>query len=217
MLPPSPPRERDPQPLFFSHQRSTSVTPRAEKFITLGGGGGDRDGGGSFITASSLISSASSSTSTSSSRGGPRPSFPSRRPLPPLSLRRPSTTFLNVLLLRSASPYPAIVHFLSSGELLQALRFRADATLGSGGGLMVQTSPTCCSQCGGVGSSEAQRLLRLRELEAEARWLGLVRLERLCRSERRRKDARSRIVTDLTVADGGLRRAAPAPGGEGWI
>lgn len=55
-----------------------------------------------------------------------------------------------------------------------------------------------CPLCG-----EADRARKLRETEAEAKWLGLTALVSLCRAERRRKE-----VKRLS----GLQRK-----GEGWI
>lgn len=100
--------------------------------------------------------------------------LPSRRaPAPPPSSAGTTTRFLTVLLLRAPEPYVAITHFFLTGQLLSSLR------------LLLEGEEACkgCPVCG-----EADRARKLRDVEAEAAWLGLDALVKLCRKERRRAD-----------------------------
>jgi len=92
---------------------------------------------------------------------------PSGRPSPAAS--RSTIRFLNVLLFRSPDPYAAISYFYAHGALLPSLR-------------TILEGETACKGCPLCG--DAERLRRLREVEAEADFLGLEGLARLCRRER---------------------------------
>lgn len=84
-----------------------------------------------------------------------------------------TTTFFNILVLRNPEPYAAIAYFFSFGTLLPSLRCQLEGEVECGG----------CPLCG-----EVDRARRLREVEGEAKWMGLEALVSLCKAERRRTE-----------------------------
>lgn len=176
VLPPTtPPRGHRPSSSSASSFGSLAATPRADTFSSI-----------LPLPLLKRYNTLSQSPATYHPQPNNSNSSPSRSQISTRSRSSsPTIRFLNILLLRSPEPYTAIHYFYSSGALLPSLKSMLEGE-------------EECKGCPLFG--EADRARKLRETEAEAKWLGLNGLVSLCRAERRRKEVKS-----------GRRK------GDGWI